>query len=150
LAVAESCTGGLIGAMLTAIPGSSDYLLLDAVTYANAAKERVLGVPSEVLRGYGAVSAECVRAMAEGARRIVDANLAVSVSGVAGPGGGTTEKPVGIVFFALASTRGTTIHERRFVGDRLSVQRQAAWTALALVRDACKGPADATQSSVCG
>lgn len=150
LAVAESCTGGLIGAMLTAVPGSSDYLLLDAVTYANAAKERVLGVEPEILRGHGAVSAECVRAMAEGARRAVRADLAVAVSGVAGPAGGSSEKPVGTVFFAVASARGTTVRRLRFLGDRERVQRQAAWEALAMVREACRGPVETALSAVCG
>jgi nicotinamide-nucleotide amidase len=150
LAVAESCTGGLIGSMLTAVPGSSDYLLLDAVTYSNAAKERVLGVSAEVLRGYGAVSAECVRAMAEGARRLTGAELSVSVSGVAGPGGGTAEKPVGLVYFALASSAGTEVVERHFRGDRAAVQRQAAYVALCLVRSACMGPVPSPQPTVCG
>jgi nicotinamide-nucleotide amidase len=150
LAVAESCTGGLIGALLTAVPGSSDYLLLDAVTYANAAKERVLGVPAEVLLGHGAVSGECVRAMAEGARRVAGADLAVSVSGVAGPSGGSAEKPVGTVFFALATERGTEVCERRFAGDRASVQRQAAFVALSMVRKACLGPVESSQTTVCG
>ncbi len=150
LAVAESCTGGLIGAMLTAVPGSSDYLLLDAVTYSNAAKERVLRVPAEVLLGHGAVSAECVRAMADGARRVAGSDLAVSVSGIAGPGGGSPEKPVGTVFFALSSEHGTEVCERRFVGDRASVQRQAAYVALSMVRKACLGPVETRQASVCG
>lgn len=150
LAVAESCTGGLIGATLTSVPGSSDYLLLDAVAYANAAKERVLGVPAEVLLGHGAVSPECVRAMAEGARRISGADLAVAVSGIAGPGGGSSERPVGLVFLALSSARGTVVHERRFAGDRSSVQRQSSYAALSLVRGACMGPVEALQASVCG
>lgn len=150
LAVAESCTGGLIGAMLTAVPGSSDYLLLDAVVYANVAKERVLRVPSEVLLGHGAVSSECVRAMADGARRISGADLAVAVSGIAGPSGGSPEKPVGTVYFALSSARGTEVCERRFVGDRTAIQRQASYAALAMVRKACLGPVDSRQTSMCG
>ncbi|MBL8601521.1 MAG: CinA family nicotinamide mononucleotide deamidase-related protein [Myxococcales bacterium] len=150
LAVAESCTGGLIGAMLTAVPGSSEYLLLDAVTYSNAAKERVLGVSAEILRGHGAVSAECVRAMAEGARRLTGSDLAVSVSGVAGPGGGSAEKPVGLVFFALAAAEGTTVLERRFQGDRARVQLDAAHVALELVRAACRGPVAMNLAGVCG
>lgn len=150
LAVAESCTGGLIGAMLTAVPGSSDYLLLDAVTYSNASKEQMLGVPAEVLRANGAVSAETVRAMADGARRISGADLAVSVSGIAGPSGGSAEKPVGTVFFGLARREGTEVFTRRFAGDRTTVQRQAAFAALGLVRDACRGDAPAAPNSVCG
>jgi nicotinamide-nucleotide amidase len=105
-------------AVLTAVPGASEYLLLDAVVYANAAKESVLGVPAEVLAAHGAVSGECVRAMAEGARRTARADLAIAVTGVAGPAGGSAEKPVGTVFFALASARGTEVRRLRFRGDR--------------------------------
>ncbi len=140
LAVAESCTGGLVGTMLTAVPGSSDYLLLDAVTYSNAAKESVLDVPSEVLRAHGAVSSECVRAMAEGVRRLTGADLAVSISGVAGPGGGTADKPVGRVYLALSRAHGTEVIERNYPGDRATVQRSAAYEALSLIRGACRGP----------
>jgi nicotinamide-nucleotide amidase len=150
LAVAESCTGGLIGAMLTAVPGSSDYLLLDAVTYSNASKERVLGVPSEVLIAHGAVSGECVARMAEGVRRIAGADVSVAVSGVAGPGGGSSEKPVGLVFFALTTAAGTTVVEKHFTGDRARVQRGAAYFALSLVRDACKGPVPVGALPRCG
>jgi nicotinamide-nucleotide amidase len=150
LAIAESCTGGLLGAVLTAVPGASEYLLLDAVVYANSAKTAVLGVPSEVLLAHGAVSAECVRAMAEGARRAVQADLAIAVSGVAGPTGGSVDKPVGTVFFALASPRGTAVRRLRFLGDRERVQRQAAWEALAMVRAACRGPVETSLPSVCG
>jgi nicotinamide-nucleotide amidase len=150
LAVAESCTGGLIGALLTEIPGSSDYLLLDAVTYSNKAKERVLGVPAEVLIGHGAVSPECVTSMADGVRRIAGADLAVAVSGIAGPAGGTSEKPVGLVMFALSTEGGTLVTEKRFTGDRLRVQRGAAFYALSLVRDACKGPHPVPAAPRCG
>lgn len=150
LAVAESCTGGLIGAMLTAVPGSSDYLLLDAVTYANTAKERVLGVAPELLRGHGAVSPECVRAMAEGARRVSGADLAVSVSGVAGPTGGSAERPVGLVYLALADDDGVAVLERRFKGDRAAVQRQAAYAALEMVRARCRGRMPARLPADCG
>jgi nicotinamide-nucleotide amidase len=150
LAVAESCTGGLIGALLTEIPGSSDYLLLDAVTYSNKAKEHVLGVPAEVLIGHGAVSPECVTSMAEGVRRIAEADIAVAVSGIAGPGGGTSEKPVGLVVFAVSTSAGTTTFEKRFPGDRLRVQRGAAFYALSLVRDACKGPLPVPAAPRCG
>ena len=102
LAVAESCTGGRVGEMLTRVPGASDYLLLDAVVYANSAKEAVLGVSPEVLRAHGAVSSETAAAMAEGALRVAGADIAVSTTGVAGPGGGTEDKPVGdgLVWFS--------------------------------------------------
>ena len=97
LALAESCTGGMIGSMITGVPGSSDYLLLDAVTYANSAKTQILGVEQDVLRAYGAVSAECAGAMAEGARRLADSDVAVATTGIAGPGGGSDLKPGGTV-----------------------------------------------------
>lgn len=150
LAVAESCTGGLIGALLTEVPGSSDYLLFDAVTYSNASKERVLGVPSEVLIGHGAVSAECAARMAEGVRHVAGADVAVACSGIAGPGGGTPHKPVGLVVFALATAEGTEVVEKRFQGDRARVQRAAAFFALSMVRDACKGPRPAPAAPRCG
>jgi nicotinamide-nucleotide amidase len=140
LAVAESCTGGLIGALVTEVPGSSDYLLFDAVTYSNASKERVLGVPSEILIGHGAVSAECVASMAESVRRLSSADVSVAVSGIAGPGGGSAEKPVGLVFFAITTADGTHVVQKNFAGDRSRVQRGAAFYALSLVRDACRGP----------
>ncbi len=150
LAVAETCTGGLIGAMLTSVPGASEFLLLDAVTYANAAKERVLGVPSEVLRAYGAVSPECARAMAEGALALTGADLALAVTGIAGPGGATADKPVGVVYLALADAVGVEVHTRRFAGDRQRVQRASSYAALALVRARCLGAVAAHESSVCG
>lgn len=135
LAVAESCTGGLIGAMLTAVPGSSEYLLFDAVVYANSAKEGVLGVPSETLRCHGAVSGETAAAMAEGALRVAAADIAVSVTGIAGPGGGTEDKPVGTVWFGLARGGAPTLtFVRCFGGDRDRVRGRAAHFALDLVR----------------
>jgi nicotinamide-nucleotide amidase len=139
LAIAESCTGGIIGAMLTDVPGSSNFLLLDAVTYSNASKSEVLGVGEELLRAHGAVSAESAAAMAEGARRVVDADLAVSVTGIAGPGGGTEDKPVGTVWIALAR-RG---HEpsaalHRLAGERRRIRTLAAYLALDTVVRAAK------------
>jgi nicotinamide-nucleotide amidase len=136
LAIAESCTGGLVGAMLTKEPGASDYLLLDAVTYANSAKQSILGVSEDVLRGHGAVSAECASGMAEGARRVSGADVALAITGVAGPGGGTDPKPVGLVYLALATAKGTEVKERRLNGDRLWIQTLAAYVGLQMVRDA--------------
>lgn len=152
LAVAESCTGGLIGAMLTSVPGSSDYLLLDAVTYANSAKTRVLGVSPEVLRAHGAVSAETACAMAEGARRAAESDLAVSTTGIAGPGGGSDTKPVGTVWLGLASAEGTLAVRHHFHGDREQVRTQAAYVALEMVRRHLKGsdPAEgASARTIC-
>jgi len=140
LAVAESCTGGQVGEMLTRAPGASDYLLLDAVVYANSAKEAVLGVSSELLRAHGAVSAETAAAMAEGALRVAGADIAVSITGVAGPGGGTDDKPVGTVWFGLARKGEPTItRHRKLPWGRDRVQRLAAYIALELVRRAVLG-----------
>ncbi len=150
LAVAESCTGGLIGALLTSVAGSSDYLLVDAVTYSNSAKERLLGVPAETLIAHGAVSPECVRAMADGVRRMSSADVAIAVTGIAGPSGGSAEKPVGLVHFAIVSPTGVEVTQKVFPGDRQRVQRGAAYFALGLVRAVCAGPVSAGLVPGCG
>ncbi len=139
LAIAESCTGGLVGHMLTREPGASEFLLLDAVTYANSAKARILGVDEEMIRWHGAVSPEVAAAMAQGARRVSGADLALSLTGVAGPSGGTEAKPVGTVHLALARPDGTVelIH-RVFPGDRPRIQTLASYVGLQLVRDFCQ------------
>jgi nicotinamide-nucleotide amidase len=140
LAVAESCTGGQVGEMLTRIPGASEYLILDAVTYSNSAKESVLGVSRDVLRAHGAVSSETAAAMAEGALRVADADLAVSITGIAGPGGGTEDKPVGTVWFGLARKGEPTITKhRKLPWGRDRVQTLSAYVALELVRRAALG-----------
>ena len=134
LATAESCTGGLISAALTAIPGSSDVFLCGVASYANAAKTRMLSVQEEMLARHGAVSAEVARAMAEGVLEISGADLAVAVTGIAGPGGATPSKPVGLVHLAGARKSGEHCEERHvFTGDRAAVRHQAALAALALV-----------------
>jgi len=138
LSIAESCTGGLVGHMLTSIAGSSEFLLLDAVVYSNTSKSNVLGVDPELVRAHGAVSAECATALAEGVRRVAGSDIAVSVTGIAGPTGGTELKPVGLVYFGIATPLGVEVREKRFHGDRGRVQTLAAWTALALVRDAAR------------
>lgn len=137
LAIAESCTGGMIGAMVTSVPGSSEYLLLDAVTYSNAAKHDLLGVDLELMRHHGAVSEEVAAAMADGARSRADADLAVSVTGIAGPGGGTDAKPVGTVWFGLAQ-RGapTTTRTVKLAGDRERIRTLASYVALKMVAEA--------------
>ncbi len=137
LAIAESCTGGLVGHMVTREPGASDFLMVDAVTYANSAKTRFLGVDEDVLRGHGAVSAEVAAAMAEGVRRVSGADIALSLTGIAGPSGGSAEKPVGTVYLAIASPKGTLVKHRVFGGERLQVQTLAAYAGLQLVREAC-------------
>ena len=131
---AESCTGGLIAGLLTAIGGSSDVVDGGAVTYSNAAKTRMLGVPAALIAAHGAVSEEVARAMAEGARRTAGVDLAVAVTGVAGPGGGTAEKPVGLVYAAVSDADGTDWIEKRFPGDRGSVRFFASHQGLDLVR----------------
>ncbi len=148
LAIAESCTGGLVGHMVTSEPGASEFLLLDAVTYANSAKSRVLGVDEETIRWHGAVSSEVAAAMAEGARRVSGADLALSLTGVAGPGGGSEEKPVGTVYIAVARPDGTThVKHRVFSGDRAQIQTSAAYAGLQLVRELCglRGPERSNQ-----
>jgi nicotinamide-nucleotide amidase len=116
-ATAESCTGGLIAGLLTEIPGSSNVLERGFVVYSNAAKEELLGVAQETLLGHGAVSEETARAMAEGALRASRADVAVSVTGIAGPDGGTTEKPVGLVHFACARLGRPTVTQVERFGD---------------------------------
>lgn len=134
LAVAESCTGGLVGKLLTDAPGSSDFLVLDAVTYSNVAKQRVLGVSEDVLRAHGAVSEEVACAMAEGVLGLGDADLAVAITGIAGPGGGSEEKPVGTVWLASARRGGKTVAERLFWPlDRDRVRLMSAYLALRMV-----------------
>lgn len=135
LAVAESCTGGLIANRLTDVPGSSDYFLFSGVTYANDAKTGVLGVPPETLEAYGAVSEETARAMADGARRVSGATYGLSVSGIAGPSGGTEEKPVGTVCIGLAGPGGVRGHRYFFpFGRRLMNKSIFAAAALDLLR----------------
>lgn len=133
LATAESCTGGLIAAALTAIPGSSAVVTRGYVTYSNDAKEQELGVPGAVLASYGAVSAETARAMAEGALRRAGVDLALSCTGIAGPGGATPNKPVGLVFIGIARRGGdTAVRRHHFPGDRTGVRAATVAEALAL------------------
>ncbi len=134
LATAESCTGGLIAASLTAIAGSSDVVDRGFVTYSNAAKTEMLGVPAELIARVGAVSEEVALAMAEGALTRSRADIAVSVTGVAGPGGGSADKPVGLVWFGLAR-RGAPTHARHevFPGDRAAVRLATVRVALTLL-----------------
>lgn len=134
LVTAESCTGGLVAAALTAIAGSSDVVERAFVTYANEAKREMLGVSWDALMGHGAVSEPVARAMATGALARSDADLAVSVTGVAGPGGGTPEKPVGLVHFAAVRTGHEPIAERHvFPGDRDAIRRVSVLTALSML-----------------
>ena len=134
LAVAESCTGGLISHRLTNVPGSSEYFLEGAVVYSNAAKIDLLAVPPELIEAHGAVSFPVARAMASGIRRRARADLGLAVTGIAGPTGGSTDKPVGLVFTALAWLGGTEVQKNLFLGRREQVKLQSAQKALDMVR----------------
>jgi nicotinamide-nucleotide amidase len=136
IATAESCTGGLIAGLLSEIPGSSDVLERGFVTYSNKAKEDLLGVPEALIRDHGAVSEAVARAMAKGAAANSNAQLAVAVTGIAGPGGGTAEKPVGLVHFAACRKGGATLHEEHRFGDigRTEVRLKTVEAALELLR----------------
>jgi competence/damage-inducible protein CinA-like protein len=138
LAVAESCTGGLVAHELTSHP-ASDYFVGATVAYANTAKTRILGVSEDTLRGHGAVSAEVAAELAEGARRVFDCEVAIGVTGIAGPTGATADKPLGQCFWAVAHPGGTVVEQRVFAGDRGEVQRQAAWAAMNLLRRTLNG-----------
>ena len=139
LAVAESCTGGLVGHRVTNIPGSSDYFLGGIISYANEAKEGLLGVRHETLEKYGAVSEETVREMAAGVRKRLGTSLGIAITGIAGPGGGTAEKPAGLVWIGLSAPDGEQARRFLFAGDRLAVKSQAAQAALQLLVDYLRG-----------
>lgn len=130
LVAAESCTGGLLATRITDIAGSSAYFLGGVVAYSNAMKERLLGVPAATLQRYGAVSPETAIAMARGVRRLLRADLALSTTGIAGPTGGTPEKPVGLVYIALASELGEACKEFRWDGNRKQNREQSVRAAL--------------------
>ena len=136
IALAESCTGGLVCATLTELPGSSEWFERGYITYSNQAKTECLGVPEELLQTYGAVSEPVAKAMAQGAQINARVDLGVSITGIAGPTGGTSEKPVGTVCFgwAIRNAAGeniTTCQTKVFIGDRQSIRRQATEHALA-------------------
>jgi nicotinamide-nucleotide amidase len=133
-ATAESCTGGLVAARLTSIPGSSDVFVGGIVAYANEVKAHELGVPEATLEAHGAVSAETARAMATGVRERLGADVAVAVTGIAGPGGSTAEKPVGLVHLCAAGRDGELPSESVLPGDRETVRGRAAVSALHLLR----------------
>jgi nicotinamide-nucleotide amidase len=136
VATAESCTGGLIAAALTHVPGSSDVVDRGFVTYSNAAKTEMLGVPADLIARVGAVSQEVAAAMADGALQRSQAHVAVAVTGVAGPGGGSADKPVGLVWFGRAARDAATVTTHRvFAGDRAAVRAQTVALAFGLLRD---------------
>ena len=134
LSVAESCTGGLLGERITSISGSSRYFLGGALVYSDKLKTELAGVPPQLISKHGAVSAEVAKALAEGIRKRCGSTLGLSVTGVAGPTGGTEEKPVGLVYHALASDTGTEVVERKFAGDRKRIRWFASQQAMDMVR----------------
>jgi PncC family amidohydrolase len=133
LAVAESCTGGLVGHRITNVPGSSDYFLGGVIAYANQVKAGVLGVRWETLEQYGAVSAETALEMAQGVRRVLEADIGASITGIAGPGGGSQEKPVGLTWIGLSTGGFTKAWRYVWAGDRLAVKEQSANEVLRVV-----------------
>jgi nicotinamide-nucleotide amidase len=134
LAVAESCTGGLVGHLLTNVSGISRFLLEDLVTYSNAAKTELLGVPAETIQAVGAVSEQVAKAMAEGVRKRAKADIGLSTTGIAGPTGGSAEKPVGLVYIGLASEAGSSVERVTLVGGRELIKDRAARFALNTLR----------------
>ncbi|MDD8019652.1 MAG: competence/damage-inducible protein A [Acidobacteriota bacterium] len=134
LACAESCSGGLLADRITAVPGSSDYFLAGLVTYSNKAKSQFLGVPDRLIREKGAVSREVAQAMAVGVRKRTGADFALSITGIAGPGGGQAKKPVGLVYTGLACPKGVDVTENHFQGSRRQIKFQATQKALDMLR----------------
>ncbi len=136
---AESCTGGLIAGRITAVPGASACFEGGFVTYSNRAKTVLLGVPAQVIEDHGAVSEEAARAMAEGARKRLGTDIAVAVTGIAGPAGGSPEKPVGTVFISLAVPGMTSVRGFNFEGTRREIRRRSGDEALIFVLDHLEG-----------
>ncbi len=134
LSVAESCTGGLISSMITSVPGSSAYYLGSVTSYANSVKTGVLGVPAYIIDAFGAVSSECVAAMAEGVRKLIGSDFSIATSGIAGPGGGSEGKPVGLVWIGVSSAKGTETFKMRFGEDRKRNIERFAAAALNILR----------------
>jgi nicotinamide-nucleotide amidase len=134
VSAAESCTGGTIAALFTSVAGSSEYFLGSVTSYANSVKTGVLGVPEETIAEHGAVSSECVAAMAEGVRRITGSDFSVATSGIAGPGGGSEDKPVGTVWIGVSSSNGTKTYKMVFKGDRKRNIERFAANALNILR----------------
>jgi PncC family amidohydrolase len=132
---AESCTAGLITSTLAEIPGASEFLLGGVCSYANEVKINILGVPEEIIKKFGAVSPECAAAMAEGIAKLFRSDIAVSVTGIAGPGGGSPEKPVGLVYIGVSRNGQTTVEKHLFAGSRQSVREEAAEMAMMICRE---------------
>ena len=141
LALGESCTGGLIAHRITDVPGSSDYFLGGIMAYSNPVKERLLGVSSETLQAVGAVSEEAAREMAQGASQSIGSDVGISVTCIAGPGGGTDEKPVGLTYIGASTPDGEWVERHVFQGDRKSIKEAAANASLELLLKALGGKA---------
>lgn len=137
IAAAESCTGGLISSELTQVAGISTCFMLGVVSYSNQAKKNVLGVQDETLERYGAVSAQTCTEMCEGVRRLAGTDIGVATTGIAGPGGGSVEKPVGLVYTGVATKNGTVIRENHFTGSRTHIQKRAANAVYQMIREIC-------------
>ena len=133
IGTAESCTGGLVGKTLTDLGGSSGYYQGGIISYANTVKEQVLGVSSETLATYGAVSEETAKEMVEGVFRVLRTDYAIATTGIAGPGGGSQEKPVGLVYIGIGTPRGITVYKEIFIGDRDSIRKSVAERAIQYV-----------------
>ena len=141
LALGESCTGGLIAHRITDVPGSSDYFLGGIMAYSNPVKERLLGVSSETLQAVGAVSEETAREMAQGASQSIGSDVGISVTCIAGPGGGTDEKPVGLTYIGASTPDGEWVERHVFQGDRKSIKESATNASLELLLKALGGKA---------
>ena len=139
IATAESCTGGLVGHRITNVPGSSKYYLGGVTSYAYHSKVRLLDVKWQTLESHGAVSQETVAEMAAGVRASLDADIGIAVSGIAGPGGGSPGKPVGLVWLGLSTPDGDWTRDHNFKGDRIAVKEQAAEGALQFILDYLEG-----------
>lgn len=134
LAVAESCTGGLIANRITDVSGSSRYFVMGVVTYSNEAKTRLIGVPNGLIAKHGAVSRQVALRMADAVRHLAAADIGIGVTGIAGPTGGTTDKPVGLVYIALVAAKKRVVKKFHFKGSRKSIKSQASHAALELIR----------------
>lgn len=133
IACAESCTGGLLTSRLTDVAGSSAYVMGAVVSYTNEVKASLVGVHEATLKAFGAVSEETAREMAEGVRRTIPADIGVGITGIAGPGGGTVEKPVGLVFIAISGVAGIIAHKKYFTGTRVENKRSSTESALSII-----------------
>jgi len=133
IAVAESCTGGLLGSKITDVPGSSEYFLGGVIAYQNEVKESLLHVPQQVIAAHGAVSAQTVEAMAGGCRELFECDIAISITGIAGPGGGSAEKPVGLVYVGLATASGVISRRFQWDGSRTQNKESSVRAAMEMI-----------------